>query len=128
MNRLDPRTFWRQLPRKVRIGLIFSVLLLCTGTEVFALAPQFFELAVMIDLLGSAFVLGCVLASVHLWFGPAILLARSFARRVGEKLHEHSAAAWRDYFVLFVGRNFRLCTLVAAIAIGLASHWVDHHH
>src|SRR5687768_550920 len=62
----NPRAWWRKLPKKTRVQVIASVLLVFAGTEILVLAPYVFEIAAMIDLFGLAFVFAAVSSSIRL--------------------------------------------------------------
>lgn len=63
------RTWWTRLPRKTRIQLIASVLMLFTGTEIFVLAPYVFEIAVMIDVFGAVLIYSALATYFQVWRG-----------------------------------------------------------
>lgn len=68
-------TWWRSYPQKKRVKIIASVLLIFAGSEAIILAPVLFDIALMIDIGGMAFVLTAIRSSVSV----SMMQARSFA-------------------------------------------------
>ena len=115
-----PRAWWRKLPQKTRVHLIASVLLVFAGTEIFILAPYFYEIAVMIDVFGSAFVLAAAAASVRMTllrirelFWLVVVRPVSWVLRLGEA----ACDAGINLPTIWLARLFRADALLARVIL-----------
>lgn len=117
------------MPRKNRVQIIASVLLVFAGTEVFVLAPYLFEIAVLIDIGGLVVVMAALRSSVSVSMMQVhallsvILKPIVVVSRIGEEVADFgnniSPNWYRRYF--FVDRiTTRSSAAVFALAVGVA--------
>src|SRR4051812_13135034 len=79
--------WWKRIPRTTCIRIIAAALLVFAGTEALLLAPQIFEMAVMIDAFGSTFLVATLFSS----FQTPLLQLRT-AVQSGRQQSKHAMA------------------------------------
>lgn len=110
MIRKKLSTWWRSYPQKKRVKIIASVLLIFAGSEALILAPVIFDIALMIDIGGLAFVLTVLRASVSASMIQIRSIAAGFLKpvmlviKVGEIMSDWGSdfpLKWhRQYFLI----------------------------
>ena len=125
-------TWWRCLPKKTRVRLLVCVLVVFVGSEFIVLAPEIFEIAVLIDALGLAFAVTMVSASIQLsllqltQFSTTVIsrlnrVARTLAWAISSSTRDPISGATYRLFLLRMGDPAtRLACLVVLFSLRAA--------
>lgn len=102
--------WWRRYPQKKRVKIIAAVLIIFAGSEAIILAPIMFDIALMIDIGGMAFVFAAIRSSVRVSMMQLRSLARSILKpirvifRVGETMADWGSNLyprwWKPYGIM----------------------------